>query len=267
MSRIFLQLSISILFVVSINAQTSAPIDEFGKISLEEVLSRMDSLGAELSQNPDTIALLRISAGKQDLPGYPFRYSAIMMQHLSNRKIARSRFFDQQCESENGTEVAVFLIRKGDKVLECKKTIEPFSKTVLFDSQLFNFDYPGFDNCCPIIGADQAMYKASLNAFAKALLLDSESRAFVFAYNGTNVHGINNRTIRILDSPSKAQGTASSAKKFLVEKGIDPARIVSIALGYKDSTRSVDFWLVPKDVEIPKPNPNFFLKKRNRKTR
>ncbi|MEP6788871.1 MAG: hypothetical protein ABJB40_10600, partial [Acidobacteriota bacterium] len=108
---------------------------------------------------------------------------------------------------------------------------------------------------------------ASLRTFAGLLRKSPASRAYVIAYNGTNVWWYNGKTLRPFDKLYTATRIAASAKKFLAENGIDVNRVVAINGGYRDSLRNVELWLVPEGGTVPRPTPNYFLKNRKKATR
>lgn len=53
-----------LLLAISISAQTEEPnpflIDEFGSVNAEEMFARLDNLTNQLSENPNTKAIIRI---------------------------------------------------------------------------------------------------------------------------------------------------------------------------------------------------------------
>ena len=253
----------SILF-----AQVPKLLDQFpSNINTEDLMSRLDSLGSELLKSENSLALVKVNGEKKNLQGFSYRYAEKMKAYLTNnRRINGTKIITQQCNGENEIIVELILVSAKKDIAECEKSLFIPGKTAQFDSYYYSFEYPEFDDCCAIFGADYAGARASLKAFAELLKKSPESRAYIISYNGTNIHWINNKTIRILDSISLGQATAKAAKSILVENGIEDARITIVYGGYKDSTRNIELWFVPKGGEIPKPKPNYFPKKKRNKS-
>lgn len=265
MKKILFSISFLILLSLSSFAQTPVLVDQFPEISLEDLLSRLDHLTIELSKNENSTALIRVYAGKEDLNGFPYRYAAIMKTHITNRKIEENKILTQQCDGEGETRFETYIIPPNAKIPDCEKSLIIPDKTLRFDSYFYSFEYPDIEGCCEIIGADRASAEASLKVFTELLKKSPESNAYIISYNGTNIHWVNNKTIRILDSSSLGRTTAKKAKETLIRSGIEPSRIITINGGYKDSTRNIELWFVPKEGEIPKPKPDYFPKKKRQK--
>jgi hypothetical protein len=187
MQRILFTLLFLIFSNLSSFAQTPELLDQFPKISMEDLLSRLDYLGSELISK-NSSALIRIYSGSEDLQGYPYRYAAIMKTHLTNRKIDDKKIFTQQCDGEKETRFETYLVSPDAKIPECEKSLIIPNNTLKFDSYFYSFEYPDFDDCCAIVGADRASAEASLKAFADLLKKSPESKAYIISYNGTNIH-------------------------------------------------------------------------------
>jgi hypothetical protein len=262
MNKIIFSIILLIILSLPSFAQTLALVDEFPKISLEDLLARLDYLGSELMKNENSTVLIKVYGGEENLQGFPYRYAAMMKTHLTNSKIDEMNILTQQCDGEKEVRIKTYIIPPKAKIPECEKSLLIPAETTRFDSYYYSFEYPGFDDCCAITGSDRASAEASLKAFAELLKKSPESNAYLISYNGTNIHWVNNKTIRILDSSSLGRATAKNAKETLIQNGIDASKIITINGGYKDSNRNVELWFVPKDGEIPKPKPNYFPKKK-----
>lgn len=101
-----------------------------------------------------------------------------------------------------------------------------------------------------------------------------ESKVYIIGYLGTNVYDIRKQDskgewqdidIRNLDKPKLLNKMFREIETVFIQSGMDASRIVKVNGGYKDETRSVEFWFVPKGSEIPKPKPDYFSKKKLRK--
>jgi len=227
-------------------------------------MARLDSLHNQLYANEGSVALLRVYRGETDYAGFPSRYLARMKAYLTNHKVDEKRIAVQECDGSSDTQYRLYLVSRAMTVPACTSTLTIPKITTLFDSYFYSHEYPEIDDCCSIAGSDVRGAIASLKTFAALLEKSPDSKAFVIAYNGTNVWSYNNRTLRPLDVASKATKTAISAKRFLVENGIDPKRVVTINGGYRDTLRNVELWIVPEGGTKPKPKPNYFPKKRKK---
>ena len=260
-----------ILFtVLSLSSFAQAPvlIDRFSKeISTEDLLGRLNFLTDQLFKKENSNALIKVYGSTEDLQGFPYRSAAKMKIHLTNNKIDEKRIFTQQCDSEKEIRFEIYLISPNAEIPDCRKSLIVPEKTLRFDSYNYSFEYPDLDDCCLILGSDRASAEASLKAFAELLKKSPESSAYIISYNGTNIHWINSKTIRILDSPALGRATAKGAKETLIQNGVNASRIVTVNGGYKDSTRNIELWIVPKDGAIPKLTPDYFPKKKRKKKR
>ena len=245
--------------------QEPALVDEFGKHNTEELMARLDNLHNQLYRNDGSIALIRVYRGKADYLGFPSRYLARIKTYLTNHKVNGHRLAFQECDGGDETQYRLYLVPASTKVSNCQKSLIIPQATTLFDSYFYSYEYPGIDDCCSIPGSDITEASASLKAFADLLSKKPERRAYIIAYNGTNVWGFNSRTLRPLDPARKATRTAINAKKLLIQNGIDAKRIKAVNGGYRDSLRNVELWFVSEGGSIPKPTPNYFSNRRKAK--
>lgn len=252
---------------VSAYTQDATLVDEFGKHNTEELLARLDNLHNQLYRNEGSVALLRVYRGEEDHLGFPSRYLAKMKAYLTNHKVDEKRIATQECDGSLATQYRLYLVPASTTLPKCTNTLTVPKVTTLFDSYFYSHEYSEIDDCCSIAGSDVRGAIASLKTLADLLQESPNSRAYVIAYNGTNVWWYNDRTLRPLDKPRTATTTALSARKFLAENGIDANRVVAINGGYRDTLRNVEVWFVPEGGVVPKPTPNYFPKKRNKATK
>ena len=122
-----------------------------------------------------------------------------------------------------------------------------------------------YDDPYYIVGTEQAISKITNHVLVELLSKSPQSRIYLIGYLGTNLY-YRSKEIRKLDKPNLIHKMFREIEMKLIQNGVDDSRIVKVNGGYKDETRSVEFWFVPKGGEIPKPKPNYFLKK-HRKTK
>lgn len=260
--------TIILILTVTVSAYTqdAIPVDEFGKITIEDLMARLDGLRNQLYANEGSIALLRVYRGDKDNLGFPSRSLARMKTYLTNNKVGEKKIVVQECDGTLETQNKLYLVPASTAVPLCTNTLTIPKVTTLFDSYLLSHENDEIDNCCSIEGSAASAAIATLQTFASLLQKSPTSRAYVVAYNGTNVW-YNDRAVRPLDRPSLATKTALTAKTFLSENGIDPNRVVAINGGYRDSNQNVELWIVPEGGTKPKPTPNYFPKKRKKVTK
>lgn len=244
-------------------------VDEFSLIQTEDLMSRLDNFAQTIRKSPKTVGFIVTSKGRKSLPGFPYRYAARMKTYLMRDNIVpQNQLITAQCGDFEKVTTTLYILPENvdSKLLSgwCENEEPTFSETTLFDSYSYYFKNPDFDDCCEIKGADLAEANASLKVVAKILKKASESKAYIFVYGGTNVYGFNNKIVRKPDSQKLVQKTLRETKEKLLQNGIDESKIVAINGGYKDSTRSVELWIVPNGGKIPQPRPNYsFRKKRS----
>jgi hypothetical protein len=247
--------------------QEATLVDEFGKHSTEDLMARLDSLHNQLYANEGSTALMRVYRGEKDYLGFPFRYLAVMKTYLTNHKVDEKRIALQECDGELDTQYKLYIVPAAATIPFCTNTVKIPTSTTLFDSYFYSHSYPEIDDCCTIPGSNFTGANASLRKLVSLLEKSPTSRAYVIAYSGTNIWWYNGKTLRPMDKLRSATSTAMGAKRFLVQNGIDPKRVIAINGGYRDKLRNVDLWFVPDSGTIPKPTPNYFPKTRKTKAK
>ena len=242
-------------------SQDARLVDEFGKITTEDLMARLDGLYGHLRGNEGSIALLRAYPHDEKYLGFPSRSLAKMKTYLTNHKLDEKRVVVQECDGYSDMKIGLYLVPASIAVPQCTKTLKVPKVTTLFDSYFYWDGQEELYNHLPIKGADVREAIASVQTFASLLQKSPTSRAYVIAYNGTIGWGTDS-SIRSVKRPGVATKTALTAKSFLVKNGIDPNRVVAINGGYRDSNRNVELWIVPEGGTRPKPTPDYFPKSR-----
>lgn len=259
--KILVTIIFSLAMCISAAGQEAKLFDEFGKITTEDLMARLDGLRGELYRTEGSVALLRTYRQEKNYLGFPSRDLARMKVYLTNQKVDEKKIAVQECDGSTDPKYQFYIVPASTLVTDCPNTLTIPKETTLFDSYFYWRKNDVIDDCCSIEGSDISGAVASLRTFANLLQNSPASRAYVIAYNGTNVWGYNNKTLRPLEKPGTATRTAVNAKKFLIESGIGATRIVAINGGYRDSNRNVELWFVPEGGTIPKPTPNYFPRK------
>jgi hypothetical protein len=281
MRKITLQILVVLFFSFRVFAQneTRMPIlfDRFGDLPLGHLLSRLDALGWELHQNKDFAAFIKISGGRNARSDFIFPYTrgAIMKAYLvGSRKFAAERIRFQNCDLEkDDVIVELFIVPQNYDIPKCNDAVFVPDNTVLLTTRHFENPYIVYDYPYEIIGGEEATSKIFHNTLLKMLAKSPESKVYLIVHLGTNPHhqakkkrgGWEEKEIRKLDKPALTKKMLHEAQQELVRNGVDVSRIVKIEGGYQDSTRNIEFWFVPKDGEIPKPKPDYFLKRKDKK--
>lgn len=264
---------LTIFFVVfvfiSINFAQARKIDEFGPVTDEDLQSRLSTFVDEVSNDSTAKAQFLIYAGEKDTFGFPYRLGASIVSFLARvSKVKKEDVLITVCQSEQFRRVESWIVKEEVDLRACQNNLPSLVKTTLFDSIYYINESPEvIDSYILIQWFDEEEYVASLKAFAELIKNNPSSKAYIYLYLGTNVvlYSQGNqkiRRIRNLDSTKMLRAMSQTTNKILNEKGIDSSRFVLINGGYKDSTRNIELWLVPKGEKPPKPKPNFFPKKK-----
>jgi len=281
MKIIILQILALIIFIDSISAQNSNGqpelIDEFGNSSLEERFARMDNLGIQIEQTPNSKALVRIYGGDKRYFASAYVYGSLMRSMWNTRRFPSEKLTIQFCNLNNEPfSTKLFKVRENDRVENCDENLTVPKETILFDEILFYWDEfklktwesGGFD----VVGPQNGEYSQFARDVLKKFLNDSpENKIYVIAYRKTNFETddsgkVNSKQLKKLDPKSFADKMISAARNNLIKDGISTKQIVIIEGGFINSTeRALEFWFVPKGGEVPKPKPDYLPKKKRGK--
>lgn len=267
-----------ILFVSSSFAQSSIELkDEFGRTNLEDMMARLDIFAySHLSNNPENKLLIRIEGGTDRWFAYPFMQGAIMKAYLTNmRKVPGEQVLVQYCEiGDVEIRKQLFLVPPGAKVESCNEQITLPKQTKYFsgfsENPYNNFDEKN-DGCCYIEGAGEAVSKIEDEILLKLVSQNPEMKIYLIGYAGHFTISKEKQTKNgkwtteektKADSKNIIDKLLKKEKARLEKMGIDSSKIFTIKGGYMEDQRSVKLFLVPKDGEIPKPEPDYFPKKK-----
>jgi hypothetical protein len=281
MRKIFLQILVGLLLVVSIAAQLreNEPqlIDEFGKMPLDETIARIDALGNEIGKTSNSKALIRISGGQGTYFAAAYVRGSLMKAIWNNfRKFAPERLSIQFCDvDQTQIRARFYVVRENDRVEPCAENLTAPKETVLFDSVYF---YSPVFKPTPLEASDighfpsEGEYSQFAQNVLKRLLNDSPpSRVYVIAYLQINFERderwkIIEGKLSDLDNRAYAGKMMQAARNNLIKNGFSPAQIVMRDGGYVNvPERRLEFWLVPPGGAIPKPQPDYFSQKKRRK--
>ena len=248
-------------------------IDEFGRLTDDDRLARLDNFSIGLREHPDKTGLVRVSGGRSFSPSGSYLFGAIARAFLLNHaKFDPSRFEIQNCDV-TGAELITKLYIVSSTAIKppCDTTLPVFEKTTLFGTL-----YAGTtEGCCDIIGGTESILEAFSGTLAKLLEKNPGSKVSIIGYAGTNVYRENEKprkTRWVAKKPRRWDMPAASARMlrkvegFFREKNIDTSRIGKIYAGYKESAE-VEFWFIPAGDKAPKPNPDYRVGKRLKRKR
>lgn len=250
-------------------------LDEFGKVSLEDLAARLDYLRNELEKNPTNKAVIKIYGGQEDFFAFPYIRGAVVKAYLkNNRKLSVENFSIQFCNvNQESIRTQFFLVEKNEQIALCNESLTVPEKTVLFENLYFYFDStfsskkPFEETFIDVVGSSEQEYsQTSQNALLNLLRKSPESKIYLIGYLGTNFYTRGNgEEVRKLDKPKTLNKIFKQIETEFIQSGIDASRIIKINGGYQDSAKNVEIWFAPKDGEVPKPKPDYFPKKRQSK--
>lgn len=250
-------------------------LDEFGRLSSEEMEARGDSWGHELQGDPSSNLLMIIYAGRETPLGSAYRFGATFKAYLTKaRGIAPERVNILHGESESPSHRSqVYLIPPGVQIPAVNKTRANIAQTTQFDQ--YSFSSPGdMDTCCLVDSFDEERAQASLTEFAGYLQENKSLTGYLIAYSQyctkcsfreiydkKGIH-LDSRLVSLLDAPKIATELLNSQKARLINNfNIEPSRILTINGGFRDF-RTVELYLVPANGQKPKAQPKTFPPKR-----
>lgn len=263
-----------IVYAAGIKAQESTPIlvDEFGKLTNEDTFVRLDNLLAELKKTPDARGAIRIYGGNDDC--FLCRYSlGSWMKSLATntRQFPSENISVEYCdEKRNDLRTELYIVPANSIIEKCSETIEPPKNSVRFDSVGFYFKNnklsPIEDTIIDVVSPSNGEYSRTVwKKVIELLAKFPESKIYVMVYLGTNLEyrvskkrGLTTeKVIRKLDKHLVAKTLLQNGKNELIKYGIPSVKITTIEGGFVDYRRRLEFWFVPKDGNIPKPEPNY----------
>ena len=281
MKRFFLQCLTIIIFSLSIFSQIlDKPelIDEFRKVSAEDLQARLEVLPFVLSKSPNSIARFIIYRGKDSPVGFPIRFGIrikIFLVNSLNIQPERFQIFNCGLSSENLVRVVLFppnYEETSPHGICAIQEIEylPNSKTpFLFDKFWYQLR-DDMSECCVTDNYGDLEKNASLDAFAEKLKDDKTQQAVLMFYSYKCAEKEFCK-YNPSDSTKLAKRVLKRERNYLIKQHkISPSKIIIINGGfnlgnYSGEARRLELWLVAKGSEIPKPKPDYFPKKRRSK--
>lgn len=283
---LFLSLTICYaFFAFSISAQKTSEIkleetiliDEFGESNSEMETVRMEHFRFILNENPSAKGYI-ITYRDKELPiGFPTRYNAKLQSFLAlHLGVSSERLTILDGGLNENRKTQLWLAPAGKKPpINISTNDGNIFKTILFD----RFNYPNlFDDrtCCAIDSFTEQTKKALLDELAKKIIEKPEIKAYLIFYGQycTNCSSsaiysrsgkyLGDKPDIYLDSLKVINNILRKEKKYLVNHhNISASKIITVNGGYR-RWQTLELWLVPKDGEVPKPEPESFPKKRCR---
>lgn len=229
--------------------QQASLIDEFGGITPEDMAARLEHLKPIVQKNKKK-GYIVVFRGKKQPIGFPIRYSQLLKTYLS----FEMGLLQDQFKIVYGGEKEKFTIqlwsapKMGSIPIENVAAERANVETpILFDSFLYPSDYGG-PGCCYIHASTEESKLATIAEIGKILNDNPDSR-FVIRFFGSR------REPEIGGNADFQRSISKILKKerdyLLNTIGIKKNRIITIDGGYRE-WREIEYWLVPKDGEIPK---------------
>lgn len=246
-------------------------IDEFGRLNDEERLARTDNLAFSLKNNPDKIAIVHLSGGRDRSPSFNYLYGALIKAQLINHsKIDPARIEIQNCSVDKAYLETSFYIAAGNAARPvCDPSLPAFEKTAIFGT-FYHGNGDEIPGCCEVLGGNKAVQDIFESKILEFLVKVPAARVTLVGYSGTNTSEPENARAgpRIVthkghrwDNPVIVTNVIKKIAARFRENGIDPNRINVTKGGYRYEGGHVEFWIVPVGGEIPKARSDFLVKK------
>ena len=249
--------------------------DVFGNVAMGDYITRLDALATIIYEsNGEKIGLIRVYGSSPDKDyAYAFQIiSAYNTYVFKFRQYDSNWFRFQNCDLDAKTiTTKIFLIPKDSETPKCNETIAVPQQTTRFSTRYYENPHYYFDNPYPDLSGD--FPKTENELLIKLSKKSPDGKIVLIGYLGSNVYRdyeseINEDNdypeITKPDNPKLINKILKEQKNALIKSGISSSKITTINGGYKDSTRNVEIWFVPKGGEIPKPTPDYFPKKKRR---
>jgi len=255
-------------------SQSNGPrlIDEFGRINSEEATARLQNATVELENrlpdHPDSKLEFVIYKGQNQSIGEPYLTFGRHKAYLAATHFDTDRIVSTICETSPKPYTQIWLIDSLAQKHACRPEEIRITTTTLFvTSDAPNDEYaPG--TCCLIDGVGYAASMETVRAFAHFVNAHPGSIACVVVYGGTNVYGLivppgPEKMVRRLDPQSFVAKLGGDVRRQLMAS-VDQSRIISLNGGYRDTSASIDLWIIPPGGKRPKPTPNYFRRTKPR---
>jgi len=277
MSRRFQTLTFLLVMLAPIIArsQSNGPrlIDEFGRINSEEATARLQNATVELENrlpdHPDSKLEFVIYKGQKQSIGEPYLTFGRHKAYLAATHFDTDRIVSTICETSPKPYTQIWLIDSLSQKHACRPAEIRITATTLFVTSYAPNDRYALGSCCLI---DEVGYVASMEtvkAFAHFVSAIPRSTAYVVVYGGTNVYGLSippgpEKMVRRLDRQSFVARLGGDVRQQMSASGVDRSRVISLNGGYRDTSASIDLWIIPPGGKRPKPTPNYFRRTKPR---
>jgi hypothetical protein len=263
---------LALMAPIVVRAQSSGPVqlDAFGKLNSETTMVRLQiaviRLAERLEKYPDSMLQFVIYRGRNQSIGEPYRTYATYKATYVAEHYDTSRIISTICESRPEPSTQIWLIDSLAQKHSCTTEETRLSTPTLFVTAYAPNDKLALGGCCMIddVGHEASMKVVKL--FADFVIARPGTTAYIVLYGGTNVYGLGDshgrmRDVRNLDSPSFVSKLGKDILERLISSGLDRSRIVMISGGYRDTSASIDLWVVSPGGRRPKPSPNYFKRR------
>ncbi len=274
-SQFLVVLSLSTIVFAQDEKSQLRLIEEFGEIPTSHWYNFLYGIGQQYKDDKSNLLIKTLGRTGKNIVR-PFVWGARMKAHfVGNMNFDSKRIQVQNCDLDREEiKVQIFLVPVNYVVPECNNEIPIPKETFLLSFKGYENPYLETDSIYEIPGAEKAVSDIYYKVLDELLIKSPDSNIFLIGYLGTNHYGgsrLNNKgkyvdfEFRKLDKPKLLKEMLKENQNELVKNGISSLIISSINGGYKDSTRQIEIWFVPKGGEIPKPQPDYFPKKKRQK--
>ncbi len=260
---------LSTIFVIGVSAQ-SVPnaqlIEEFGKITLDDLMARLDAIAPSMQVGYGSL-LIRIYGGDGKSYMSPYLMGGNISSYLvKNRGVSSEKFEIEYCNLNNETlRVQIFNFTRKTPVNKCAKNPNPPKDSILFANMISYLDGHSLDaveETTPYIGETNGEYSIkSLKILQQFLDESPESKIYAFLILGKTLEDDQGNGKRKVDKKSDFRKMRLIAREVLLKNGIESSRIKFVEAENFNEYQKYEFWFVPKGGEIPKPKPANFPKK------
>jgi len=255
---------------------SASKFDEWGDITYEDTIARLDGFAIELMNSPGSQAYIIAYGGRNSLSGVGSRYALRAKNYLvKNRGIDPRRIVALNGGRREEIKVEIWFVPRGAVPPSPTPSVslEQISLNVpyKYDESYYYDSVSESDDIDYTWSGDDEDRQARLAGFAEMLRSNSTARGYIIAYPIYYVSDTpfydpvrgHFRTLR--DSPSKIRRMLLSDRNYLIrEHGISPSRIVTINGGYREG-RMVELWIVSQGTPAPRPTPTRFPRTRTRR--
>ncbi len=217
-------------------------VDEFGEVCSEFLMSRIDNLMAQLSNNPSAIAIV-IFHGRKDTEGrnqFLLRYISVLYPMMRGFDRSRMRFLE--AETRDNQQIQFWLVPPGAE----QPGFSPYKSPTYTEPTLFDRAWIGFNRREGQLDIYRdgflnlgCSFSPNRGRFAKALQDTSDLDAFLLVYTTreNRSHGVKLASFALND--------------LVVNYRVPRKRVRSIYGGIRKKPE-IELWLVPRGQKPPR---------------